>query len=59
MISKPTWIRQAYLNEIVAARRRAPDKEDRSDLLTNLIRGGETSEKTGEEAKLSREELIG
>jgi hypothetical protein len=50
---------QVYLREIVNARRLAPDKDERWDILSNLIRGGELSEKTGEEAKLSFDELIG
>ena len=32
---------QIYLSEIILERQQAPDKEDRSDVLTNIIKGGD------------------
>lgn len=40
---RPYRLDQIYLSEIILERQKAADKEDRSDVLTNLIKGGEES----------------
>ena len=47
---------KAYLTELIDERQKAADKEDRWDLLTNLVKGGE-EEKNGQ--PLSASELQG
>lgn len=47
-----------YLEEMIEERRKAVDKEERHDLLTNLIRGAE-EDGMGGRSKLSAEELMG